>query len=88
MRKQIRAGLHKELGFLALFLLFIAGCTTIYKPGMSEWDYKAMSEGRNLHCTEVIVDRCITHQWVNGTTNTYKRFKYGTSLVGTNSSDN
>ena len=64
-----RAGLLKELGFLALLLL--AGCTY---NGMTKIDKEYQDAGYILHCTEVAGDNCLTKQWFNTTQNTYQRY--------------
>jgi hypothetical protein len=71
----------------ALALTFLVGCTYIHEAGMTEWDYKLTKEGYELHCAEMIDSDCVTYQWRNETTNTYRRF-HGPSINGTNSSDN
>lgn len=74
--------------YIFLAMIFLAGCTYIQQPGMTEWDYKAMNDGRTLHCSEMIRETCLTYQWVNGATNTYQRYHYGPGINGANSTDN
>jgi nitrate reductase gamma subunit len=47
-------------------LILICGCSYNYfYPGMSQYDDKYTQEGWTLKCTELIDNKCITHQWFN-----------------------
>ena len=83
-KNKSRKMITKHLLF-ALALTFIVGCTY---NGMTEIDKQYQDSGYILHCTEMAGDNCLTRQWFNETQNTYQRFHNGTSINGTNSSDN
>ena len=49
--------------FLALLLVFVAGCTYLDNAGMNEWDYKMYQEGWEL---EYIDEDKKDLRWING----------------------
>ena len=84
LRRDTKIKRMPQLTQLLFLALVLAGCTYV---GMTDIDYKLQKEGLVLHCTEYDGE-CITHQWVNeDMTNTYRRY-HGTSVNGTNSTDN
>ena len=80
------AGLHKELGLLICMVAFI-GCSVIEIPAPKQWDceYSENSEVSPWYCRAIGSDKCIYSEIVEpercGHIN-------GTSLNGTNSTDN
>jgi len=56
---------HRRLKVaLGFFIVFMAGCSYTYVSSqMSEVDAEFTREGWTLKCTEVIDNRCMTHQW-------------------------
>ena len=71
-----RAGLHKELAFLVLFLFVASVCNaeTYCDPGpMNKWQYKLITEhALEYKCSGTIGKECISCNWRSKDNHTYR----------------
>lgn len=58
MKNQIKARCHKASGFLVFLLL----CSTAHAD-LTEWKYKLIQEGKEVKCTQMIGNKCLSWNW-------------------------